>query len=40
MDLAHQRRMRVVMGLEIGDRVANIVKLIVARERVGPRRAA
>ena len=35
MDLAHQQRMRDVMGLEIGDGTAGIMKLIVARERVG-----
>jgi cyclohexanecarboxyl-CoA dehydrogenase len=31
----HQQRMRDVMGLEIGDGTAGIMKLIVARERVG-----
>ena len=35
LDLAHQQRMRDVMGLEIGDGTAGIMKLIVARERVG-----
>ena len=35
MDLAHQQRLRDVMGLEIGDGTAQIMKLIVARERVG-----
>lgn len=35
MDLPHQQRMRDVMGLEIGDGPAQIMKLIVARERVG-----
>jgi cyclohexanecarboxyl-CoA dehydrogenase len=35
MDLPHQQRMRDVMGLEIGDGTAGIMKLIVARERVG-----
>lgn len=35
MDLPHQQRMRDVMGLEIGDGTAQIMKLIVARERVG-----
>jgi cyclohexanecarboxyl-CoA dehydrogenase len=34
-DLPHQQRMRDVMGLEIGDGTAGIMKLIVARERVG-----
>ena len=31
----HQQRMRDVMGLEIGDGTAGVMKLIVARERVG-----
>jgi cyclohexanecarboxyl-CoA dehydrogenase len=35
MDLPHQQRMRDVMGLEIGDGTASIMKLIVARERIG-----
>jgi len=35
MDLPHQQRMRDVMGLEIGDGTAQIMKLIVARTRVG-----
>jgi cyclohexanecarboxyl-CoA dehydrogenase len=35
MSLPHQQRMRDVMGLEIGDGTAGIMKLIVARERVG-----
>lgn len=35
MDLPHQQRLRDVMGLEIGDGTAQIMKLIVARERVG-----
>jgi cyclohexanecarboxyl-CoA dehydrogenase len=34
-DSPHQQRMRDVMGLEIGDGTASIMKLIVARERVG-----
>lgn len=34
-DLAHQQRMRDVMGLEIGDGTAGVMKLIIARERVG-----
>jgi cyclohexanecarboxyl-CoA dehydrogenase len=34
-DLPHQQRMRDVMGLEIGDGTAGVMKLIVARERVG-----
>ena len=35
MDLPHQRRLRDVMGLEISDGAAQIMKLIIARERVG-----
>ena len=35
MDLPHQQRMRDVMGLELGDGPAQIMKLIVARERAG-----
>jgi len=35
MDLAHQQRMRDVMGLELGDGPASIMKLIIAREKVG-----
>jgi cyclohexanecarboxyl-CoA dehydrogenase len=35
MDLAHQQRLRDVMGLEIGDGTAQIMKLVVARERAG-----
>ncbi|MFT3792246.1 MAG: acyl-CoA dehydrogenase family protein [Rudaea sp.] len=34
-DLPHQQRLRDVMGLEIGDGTAGIMKLIIARERVG-----
>ena len=34
-DLPHQQRMRDVMGLEIGDGTAQIMKLIIAREKVG-----
>ena len=34
-DTPHQQRMRDVMGLEIGDGTAQIMKLIVARERAG-----
>jgi cyclohexanecarboxyl-CoA dehydrogenase len=34
-DLPHQQRMRDVMGLEIGDGTAGIMKLIIARERAG-----
>ena len=35
MDLPHQQRMRDVIGLEIGDGTAQIMKLIIAREKVG-----
>jgi len=35
MDLAHQQRLRDVMGLEIGDGTASVMKLIIARERGG-----
>jgi cyclohexanecarboxyl-CoA dehydrogenase len=35
MDLPHQQRLRDVMGLEIGDGTAQVMKLIVARERAG-----
>ena len=34
-DLPHQQRMRDVMGLEIGDGTAGIMKLVIARERIG-----
>ena len=34
-DLPHQQRMRDVMGLEIGDGTAQIMKLIIARDRIG-----
>ncbi len=35
LDYAHQQRMRDVLGLQIGDGTAQIMKLIIARERVG-----
>jgi cyclohexanecarboxyl-CoA dehydrogenase len=35
MDMPHQQRMRDVMGLEIGDGTAQIMKLIIAREKIG-----
>ncbi|WP_293389413.1 acyl-CoA dehydrogenase family protein [Nevskia sp.] len=35
MDLPHQQRMRDVMGLEIGDGMAGIMKMIVAHARAG-----
>ena len=34
-DTPHQQRLRDVMGLQIGDGTAQIMKLIIARERVG-----
>lgn len=34
-DLPHQQRMRDVMGLEIGDGTAGVMKLIISRERIG-----
>ena len=34
MDLPHQQRLRDVMGLEIGDGTAQIMKLIIAREKL------
>jgi cyclohexanecarboxyl-CoA dehydrogenase len=34
MDLPHQQRLRDVMGIEIGDGTAQIMKLIIARERL------
>lgn len=44
MDLPHQQRLRDVMGLEIGDGTAGIMKMIVARARAGraadPKRVA
>jgi cyclohexanecarboxyl-CoA dehydrogenase len=35
MNLPHQQRLRDVMGLEIGDGPAQIMKLIIAREKAG-----
>ena len=35
MDLPHQQRMRDVMGLEIGDGTAGVMKLVIARTRIG-----
>lgn len=35
LDLPHQQRLRDVMGLEIGDGTAGIMKMIVARARCG-----
>jgi len=35
MDLPHQQRLRDVMGLEIGDGTAQIMKLIIARAKAG-----
>jgi len=37
LDLPHQQRLRDVMGLEIGDGTAQIMKLIIAREMLGRR---
>lgn len=34
LDLPHQQRLRDVMGLEIGDGAAQIMKLIIAREKM------
>lgn len=34
MDYPHQQRMRDVMGIEIGDGTAQIMKMIIARERL------
>jgi cyclohexanecarboxyl-CoA dehydrogenase len=38
MDLPHQQRLRDVMGLEIGDGTAQIMNMIVARDRLAARR--
>ena len=35
LDLPHQQRMRDVIGLEIGDGTAQIMKTLVAREIIG-----
>ena len=35
LDLPHQQRMRDVIGLEIGDGTAQIMKRLVAREIIG-----
>ncbi|MBM3555152.1 MAG: cyclohexanecarboxyl-CoA dehydrogenase [Alphaproteobacteria bacterium] len=35
MDLPHQQRLRDVIGLEIGDGTAQIMKLVIAREKIG-----
>ena len=35
MDLPHQQRLRDIVGLEIGDGTEQIMKLIIAREKVG-----
>lgn len=34
MDLPHQQRLRDVMGLEIGDGTAQIMKMVIARDRL------
>lgn len=36
LDLPHQQRLRDVMGLEIGDGTAQIMKMIIAREKSRP----
>ena len=38
MDLPHQQRLRDVMGLEIGDGTAQIMKMIIARDRLAAAR--
>ena len=38
LDLPHQQRLRDVMGLEIGDGTAQIMKMIISREKLGNRR--
>lgn len=38
LDLPHQQRLRDVMGLEIGDGTAQIMKMIIARTKLGGRR--
>jgi cyclohexanecarboxyl-CoA dehydrogenase len=35
LDLPHQQRLRDILGLQIGDGTAQIMKLIIAREKVG-----
>lgn len=37
-DMPHQQRLRDVMGIEIGDGTAQIMKMIIARTRAGPMR--
>jgi cyclohexanecarboxyl-CoA dehydrogenase len=34
-DYLHQQRLRDVMGFEIGDGMAQIMKMIIARQKVG-----
>jgi cyclohexanecarboxyl-CoA dehydrogenase len=34
LDLPHQQRLRDVMGLEIGDGTAQIMKMVIAREKL------
>ena len=36
MELPHLQRMIDVMGLQIGDGTAHIMKTIIARETIGP----
>ena len=35
LDLPFQQRMRDVFGLQIGDGTAQIMKMVIARERIG-----
>jgi len=35
VDMPHQQRMRDIMGLQIGDGTEQIMKMIIARERIG-----
>jgi cyclohexanecarboxyl-CoA dehydrogenase len=35
MDLPHQQRLRDVMGLQIGDGTAQIMKTVITRETIG-----
>ncbi|MGO9359153.1 MAG: cyclohexanecarboxyl-CoA dehydrogenase [Xanthobacteraceae bacterium] len=39
LDLPHQQRLRDVMGLEIGDGTAQIMKMIIAREKLKHKKA-
>jgi len=35
LDLPHQQRLRDVMGLQIGDGTAGVMKQIIARQKIG-----